>query len=68
MGNISMLEYGRKILAAIEEASSDEAYAEIEARTDYPDRDKFGSDEECDEAVDRAELKALKDLIEEELK
>ena len=33
------MEYGRKILAAIE-AGAGEVYVEIEARTSFPDRDK----------------------------
>jgi len=58
------VECGRKILAAIE-ASAGEVYVEIEARASYPDRDKFDSDAAYDEEVDKAELKALKDLIED---
>ena len=60
------MEYGRKILAAIE-ASAGEVYEEIETRASLLLRDSFGSDEDYDEAVDKEELKALKDLIEEEL-
>jgi len=60
------MEYGHKILAAIE-ASVGEVYTEIEDRASLPLRDSFDSDEDYDEAVDRAELKALRDLIDEEL-
>ena len=60
------MEYGRKILAAIE-AGAGEAYEEIEARASLPLRDSFDSDESYDEAVDRAELEVLQELIKEEL-
>ena len=61
-------ETGRTILRAISRCSP-ELYAELEKKAEYLDEDSFvGSSEEYDDAVDQAELKALKDLIEEELK
>jgi len=64
-----LTETGRAILRAIEKGSP-ELYAELEKKTEYPDPygDDFGSAQGWDGAVDQAELKALKDLIEGELR
>jgi len=61
-----LTETGRTILRAISRCSP-ELYAELEKKAEYPPDYSEGS-EEYDDAVDQAELRALEDLIEGELK
>ncbi len=64
-----LTETSRTILRAISSCSP-ELYAELERKAEYPDPygDDFGSAQGWDDEIDKAELKVLKGLIEEELK
>ena len=63
---MSLTNRGRIFLRSLQRQSPD-WYNEIERKAEYPNQDDFTNSKEYDDAVDLAELKVMKEMIEEDL-